>query len=82
MDALQSFPTPHTQEPVRVVLSEAVGAPVGPLAPPTAPSVAVSAPVNVATVMDPRYEPLCVAVTLAFVRMPLDTACQISAVPN
>ena len=50
--------------------------------PPTAPSVAVSAPVNVATVMEAWYEPLCVAVTLAFVRMPLDTACQTSAVPN
>ena len=77
----QSFPTPQTQEPVRVVVSEAVGAPVGPFAPPTAPSVDVSAPVKVATVMEAWYDPLCVAVTLTFVRMPLETACQISAVP-
>ncbi|WP_261375050.1 hypothetical protein [Arthrobacter sp. KBS0702] len=78
---LQSLPAPHTQEPVRVVVREAVGAPVGPLDPPTAPSVDVSAPVKVATVMEAWYDPLCVAVTRAFVRRLLDTACQISAVP-
>ena len=49
---LQSLPTPQTHEPLRVVVSAAEGAPDGPLAPETAPSEVMSAPVKVATVID------------------------------
>ena len=49
----QSLPAPQTQDPGRVVVSETLGAPVAPFAVPVAPSAAVSAPVNVATVIVP-----------------------------
>src|SRR5919197_1755199 len=84
----QSLPTPKTQELLRVVVSDAVGAPavafplpVAPIAPePPAPEV--STPVKVTTVI--AAATLCerVAETEALVRVVVANARQISAVPN
>ena len=49
----QSLPLPHTHEPGRVVVSETVGAPLAALAPPVAPTAAVSAPTKLTTVIEP-----------------------------
>ena len=46
----QSFPTPYTSEPARVVVNDTEGAPPAALAPPAAPMPA--APLNVITVSD------------------------------
>ncbi len=78
----QSLPTPQTQEPPRVVVRVAVGAPVAALPPAAAPSTAWSAPTKATTVIEPTKEPLArVAVTVTLVRVEAAFACQISAVP-
>src|SRR3954452_13660380 len=78
----QSTPTPQTQLFARVVVSEAVGAPVAALPVPTAPRVDSSAPVNAATFNVPCHDPeLRVAVTTTLFSALGAAACQISAVP-
>src|SRR4051795_5132130 len=78
----QSVPTAQTQEPARVVVRLAVGAPLAALAPAVAPR-AVSAFLKPTTVMLPCQEPLeRVAVKVAAVSGFGATACQISAVPG
>jgi hypothetical protein len=49
----QSSPTAHTQDPGCVVVIAADGAPLAPLAPPTAPLMVVLAPLNAPTTMLP-----------------------------
>src|ERR1035437_9377945 len=84
----QSFPTPNTHEPFRVVTREADGAPEAALAPavfPIAPEPLVpdgSAPVNVTTVMDAATLWDKLAVTVALERTDGANARQISAVPS
>jgi len=84
----QSLPTPNTHEPLRVVISDALGAPeaalalaVAPIAP-EPPVPVASAPVKVTTVIEDVTPCDNVAVTLTLVSVEGAKARQISAVPN
>ena len=82
------MPTPNTHELLRVVVSEAVGAPAFALPDPVAPIAPEplvpdgSAPVNVTTVIDPACADEIVAVTDTLLRRDAANARQISAVPT
>ena len=84
----QSLPTPKTQEPFRVVKSDAVGAPdealfvpVAPIAPePFVP--VVSTPEKLITVREAENLWASVAVTVALLRVEAENARQISEVPS
>src|SRR6185436_16623855 len=84
----QSLPVPRTSELVRVVTSDADGAPDGELAPPMAPIApeplvpVVSTPLKLITVMFAAANCDSVAVTVALVRAFAANARQISAVPR
>src|SRR5262245_44145243 len=79
----QSTPTPNTQDPLRVVTSDAEGAPDAALAALDAPTgVAASTPVNVITVMEAATPWDRFARTVAFASALVAKARQISAVPS
>ena len=84
----QSVPTPNTHELLRVVTSDAVGAPAAELPPPVAPIApdplvpVMSTPVKATTVMDDTTFCDRLAVTVAFVSAVVAKARQISAPPG
>ena len=88
LERCESVPTPRTQELLRVVVSEAVGAPELALVPPVAPMAPeppepeVSTPLKVTTVMVAAVE-VCdrLARTVTFDSVLAENARQISAVP-
>jgi hypothetical protein len=84
----QSLPTPNTQDPLRVVTRDAVGAPEEALLPavlpiaPEPPVPEVSVPVKLATVIEAATLWDNVACTVTLERVRGAKARQISAVPN